>query len=57
VVKSNQHFHASFSKIAAHVIYAEGDGPLPRDFRKLPWRRVQRPIWPLDSEAEPRLII
>jgi microcystin degradation protein MlrC len=57
VVKSNQHFYASFSKIAAQVIYAEGDGPLPRDYRKLPWRKVQRPIWPLDATAEPRLII
>src|SRR3954470_17403105 len=57
VVKSNQHFYAAFSKIAAHVIYAEGDGPLPRDYHKLPWRRIQRPIWPLDAVAEPRLII
>jgi microcystin degradation protein MlrC len=57
VVKSNQHFHASFSQIAAQVIYAEGDGPLPRDYRKLPWQKVQRPIWPLDATTEPRLII
>jgi microcystin degradation protein MlrC len=57
VVKSNQHFYASFSKIAAQVIYAEGDGPLPRDYCKLPWRKVQRPIWPLDATTEPRLII
>jgi microcystin degradation protein MlrC len=57
VVKSNQHFYASFSKIAAQVIYAEGDGPLPRDYRRLPWRKVQRPIWPLDATTEPRLII
>ena len=57
VVKSNQHFYASFSKIAAQVIYAEGDGPLPRAYRKLPWRKVQRPIWPLDADVEPRLII
>ena len=49
VVKSNQHFYASFSKIAAQVIYAEGDGALPRDYRKLPWRKIQRPIWPLDA--------
>src|SRR5947208_2057011 len=35
VVKSNQHFYASFSQIAAQVIYAEGDGPLPRDYRRL----------------------
>ena len=57
VVKSNQHFYASFSKIAAQVIYAESDGALPRDYRKLPWARIQRPIWPLDAATEPRLII
>src|SRR5947209_1971622 len=57
VVKSNQHFYASFSQIAAQIIYAEGDGPLPRDYKKLPWRKVQRPIWPLDATTEPRLII
>jgi microcystin degradation protein MlrC len=37
--------------------YAEADGPLPRDYRKLPWRRVQRPIWPLDAETHPRLVL
>ena len=57
VVKSNQHFYAAFSRIAAQVIYAEGDGALPRDYRRLPWSRVRRPIWPLDSATEPRLII
>jgi microcystin degradation protein MlrC len=57
VVKSNQHFYASFSQIAAQVLYAEGDGPLPRHYAKLPWRKVQRPIWPLDATTEPRLII
>ncbi len=49
VVKSNQHFYASFSQIAAQVLYAEGDGPLPRHYAKLPWKKVQRPIWPLDA--------
>lgn len=57
VVKSNQHFYASFSQIAAQVLYAEGDGPLPRDYEKLPWSKVQRPIWPLDVQTEPKLII
>jgi microcystin degradation protein MlrC len=57
VVKSNQHFYASFSQIAAQVLYAEADGPLPRDYRKLPWRKIQRPILPLDAHAEPRLIL
>jgi microcystin degradation protein MlrC len=57
VVKSNQHFYAAFSKIAAQVIYAEADGALPRDVRKLPWSKIERPIWPLDAETEPKLII
>jgi microcystin degradation protein MlrC len=57
VVKSNQHFYASFSAVAAQVIYAEGDGALPRDYRKLHWAKIQRPIWPLDAATEPRLII
>ncbi len=56
VVKSNQHFHASFSQIAADVLHAESDGALPRDVRKLPWKKVQRPIWPLDEKTEPKLI-
>lgn len=51
VVKSNQHFHASYSEIAAEILYAEGDGPLPRDYRKLPWAKVRRPIWPLDGKT------
>jgi microcystin degradation protein MlrC len=57
VVKSNQHFYASFSKIAADVLYAESDGPLPRDYRKLPWKKIQRPIWPLDAETNPCIIL
>jgi microcystin degradation protein MlrC len=57
VVKSNQHFYASFSQIAAQVLYAEGDGPLPRDHRKLPWRNIRRPIWPLDAETRPELVL
>jgi microcystin degradation protein MlrC len=57
VVKSNQHFYAAFSQIAAHIIYAEGDGPLPRHYAKLPWTKVQRPIWPLDAETKPGLIV
>jgi microcystin degradation protein MlrC len=57
VVKSTQHFYAAFSKIATQTLYAEGDGALPRDVRKLPWSKVERPIWPLDAKTEPRLII
>lgn len=47
VVKSSQHFHASFSKIAKHVIYADAPGSVTRDLHTLPFRKVRRPLWPL----------
>ena len=49
VVKSSQHFYASFSKIARHVIYAAAPGAVTFDLRSLPYRKVQRPKWPLDA--------
>lgn len=57
VVKSTNHFMGAFGPIAAKVIYVESDGPLSRDYRKLPYSKVARPIWPLDDVAEPRLIL
>jgi microcystin degradation protein MlrC len=57
VVKSNQHFFAAFAPIASRVIYASGDGPLISDPRKLAYRHIQRPIWPLDKEAKGALIV
>ena len=49
VVKSSQHFYASFSKIAAKVIYADAPGSVARDLNTLPFRKVRRPKWPLKS--------
>jgi microcystin degradation protein MlrC len=49
VVKSSQHFYASFSKVAKHVIYADAPGSVARDLHTLPYRRIRRPKWPLDS--------
>lgn len=57
VVKSNQHFHAAFAKIARAILYADGDGPLPPDYRRLPFAKVARPILPLDAVAAPRLLL
>jgi microcystin degradation protein MlrC len=56
VVKSTNHFHAAFSKIAIDVLYCDSDGPIPRDHRKVHYTRIQRPIWPLDETAEPALV-
>jgi microcystin degradation protein MlrC len=57
VVKSNQHFYAAYSKIASKVLYADGDGLMARDVMRYPWRKVERPIWPLDERVEGRLIL
>jgi microcystin degradation protein MlrC len=56
VVKSTNHFMAAFGPIATKVLYVDSDGPLARDYRRVPYRRVQRPIWPLDEVTHPGLI-
>jgi microcystin degradation protein MlrC len=56
VCKSTNHFMAAFGPIAKRVIYVESDAPLARDYRRIPYTRVQRPIWPLDEETKPGLI-
>ncbi len=52
VVKSMQHFHAHFASMAADIVYASPPGSLTFDFAALPFQRVRRPIWPLDSDLE-----
>ncbi|HYC14914.1 MAG TPA: MlrC C-terminal domain-containing protein, partial [Stellaceae bacterium] len=56
VVKSTNHFMAAFGPIAKKVVYIDSDGPLSRDYRKIPYTKVARPIWPLDQETRPGLI-
>lgn len=57
VVKSTNHFMAAFGPIAKKVIYVDADGPLSRDYRHISYTKVQRPIWPLDAETTPGLIL
>jgi microcystin degradation protein MlrC len=57
VVKSTNHFMAAFGPIAKKVIYVDSDGPLSRDYRRIPYRKVQRPIWPLDEQVSPGLLL
>ena len=57
VVKSTNHFMAAFGPIAKKVIYVDADGPLSRDYRRIGYTKVQRPIWPLDEETKPGLIL
>jgi microcystin degradation protein MlrC len=56
VVKSTNHFMAAFGPIAKKVIYIDADGPIPRDYRKIPYTKLNRPVWPLDADTTPGLI-
>jgi len=48
VVKSSQHFYASFSKVAKKVIYVAAPGAVTVDLKTLPYKKIQRPKWPID---------
>jgi microcystin degradation protein MlrC len=56
VVKSTNHFMAAYGPIAKTVIYVDADGPITRDHRRIPYTKVERPVWPLDEKTNPRLI-
>jgi microcystin degradation protein MlrC len=55
-VKSTNHFMGAFGPIAKKVIYVESNGPLDRNYARIPYRQVMRPIWPLDQATTPGLI-
>jgi microcystin degradation protein MlrC len=57
VVKSTNHFMAAFGPIAKKVIYVDSDGPLSRDYRRISYTKIDRPIWPLDEHTSPRLLL
>jgi microcystin degradation protein MlrC len=46
VVKSSQHFHASFAPLASEVLYVESPGLLDTDFAHLPYRQRSLDYWP-----------
>jgi microcystin degradation protein MlrC len=47
VVKSSQHFYASFSKVAKHVIYVAAPGAVTFDLTTVPYKKIRLPKWPL----------
>lgn len=46
VVKSTNHFHDAFAKIAAGILYAAVDGPYPNDPVNNDYSTLTRAIWP-----------
>lgn len=50
VLKSANHFFGAFSRIASRIIYIDAGGPYPGDPRRVEYRKLKRPIWPLDAD-------
>jgi microcystin degradation protein MlrC len=53
IVKSSNHFSAAFAKVCAAVHYLDTGGPFPHDPLTVTYRRVRRPIAPLDAHPWP----
>lgn len=49
VIKSTNHFYASFSKIAAEILYCSAGQPYPNDPRRTAYRKARRDIWPISE--------
>lgn len=48
-VKSPSHFRASFGPLATRILLADTPGPTCADMRRIPFRHVTRPLYPLDA--------
>lgn len=53
IVKSGHHFFTSFSELTSQILYVDQQGVLTDDYASLPYKKVQRPIWPLDADVTP----
>ena len=51
-LKGKGHFRAAFEPVASQVMLVEGPGITGADLSRLPFQHVERPIWPLDLDAD-----
>jgi len=56
VIKSTNHFYASFSRIASEILYCSAGTPYPNNPARTPYRRARKDIWPMvaDPHVEKR---
>jgi microcystin degradation protein MlrC len=50
-LKSSAHFRAGFSRIAKHIVTTDPPGISTSNLSSFPYRRLRRPIYPLDRNA------
>lgn len=55
-LKSSQHFRAGFAPFARAIVTADPPGLTTMDVSAFPYRRIRRPVWPLDPEADPETL-
>ena len=51
LIKSRQHFRASFESIARHIVLAAGPGVCSSDYSQFPFKFITRPMYPIDENA------
>jgi microcystin degradation protein MlrC len=49
-VKSWHHFRAAFEPISRGVMLVDSGALVSMDLKRFPYRKVRRPIWPLDLD-------
>ena len=49
MLKSRIHYRAGFKPIASHIVECAGEGVTNADLSVYPYRKLTRPIFPLDS--------
>jgi microcystin degradation protein MlrC len=53
VVKSVQHFRAAYGPVAREIVLVDSGGICSPDISRLKFRKLRRPIWPLDGINDP----
>ena len=53
LLKSRIHYRGAFLPIARHVVECDGVGVTSADGALFPYRKLRRPIYPLDADAAP----
>lgn len=53
--KGINHFRADFEPIAGEILFVDTGGLVSPDVLHFPYRKVRRPVWPLDRIDDPRI--
>ena len=55
LIKSRQHFRAGFEPVARGIVMLAGPGTTTSDYSLFPWKKLRRPIYPLDPDIPSNL--